>query len=74
MVKFKSLAQFPVDDLTQEVLTSLMLLLHCFVHFSYFAINYFVFVITYFRLAIMLIIIGFRFTIIDRYGALLSCY
>ena len=73
--EFQSFAQFPVDYLSNPVVSSFVYLLFLYATLVYYEINCFIAVTTYFTLACQLCtIINFRFDIISPDGIVLCWY
>ena len=73
MVRFKFLAQFPVDHLAHPIVSSLILFLCQFAAFVYYVIDNFVSISTWPTSAVLLRLI-YCFAMVGPYGVVLCCY
>ena len=74
LVKFKFLAHFQVDHLTDRVVSRLVLLLSQFAAFAYYVIDGFIYVTSESTFAILLHLIYRRLDKIGSHSAVLCCH
>ena len=74
MIKFKFLAQFPVDHLAHSVVVSFIPFLFSFVAFACYEIDRFISITTLPTSAVLLCLIYSRFDMVSPFSVVLCCY